>query len=121
MENWLDKRRPDNCQNPENGEEMSLCRVGSDLYEKVFKHYTKKQWDKYPEGNILVAFLGAKFLEFSNFFRIFQIFSNFSNFFEFFPIFRIFQIFSNFFSLTSYLLDKCIFAALLQFSNSKYL
>ena len=27
---------------------MSLCRVGSDLYNKVFKHYTKKQWNKYP-------------------------------------------------------------------------
>ena len=28
---------------------MSLCRVGSDLYEKIFKHYTKKQWNKYPK------------------------------------------------------------------------
>ena len=32
-----------------NGEEAALSRVGPDLYEKIFKHYTKKQWDKYPE------------------------------------------------------------------------
>ena len=51
MQSWLDDRRPGNCYDVEplkNGEEMSLCRVGRDLYEKVFKHYTKKQWDKYP-------------------------------------------------------------------------
>ena len=34
---------------PENGEEAALSRVGPELYEKIFKHYTKKQWDKYPE------------------------------------------------------------------------
>jgi len=33
---------------PANGEEAALSRVGPDLYEKIFKHYTKKQWDKYP-------------------------------------------------------------------------
>lgn len=33
---------------PMNGEEAALSRVGSRLYEKIFKHYTKKQWDKYP-------------------------------------------------------------------------
>uniref|UniRef100_A0A7S2BDZ4 UDP-galactopyranose mutase C-terminal domain-containing protein n=1 Tax=Octactis speculum TaxID=3111310 RepID=A0A7S2BDZ4_9STRA len=32
-----------------NGKEAALARVGPDLYEKIFKHYTKKQWDKYPE------------------------------------------------------------------------
>lgn len=31
-----------------NGEEAALSRVGPRLYEKIFKHYTKKQWDKYP-------------------------------------------------------------------------
>ena len=31
-----------------NGEEAALSRVGPLLYEKIFKHYTKKQWDKYP-------------------------------------------------------------------------
>jgi len=50
MENWLSSRRPNlKGQQPSNGEEMSLSRVGTDLYEKIFKHYTKKQWDKYPE------------------------------------------------------------------------
>jgi len=34
---------------PKNSEEASLARVGPDLYEAIFKHYTKKQWDKYPE------------------------------------------------------------------------
>jgi len=33
---------------PANGEEAALSRVGPKLYEKIFKHYTKKQWDKYP-------------------------------------------------------------------------
>lgn len=33
----------------ENGEQMALSRVGKDLYEKIFRTYTKKQWDKYPE------------------------------------------------------------------------
>merc|ERR1712176_1480032 len=33
---------------PSNGEEAALSRVGPLLYERIFKHYTKKQWDKYP-------------------------------------------------------------------------
>ncbi|GFO62190.1 UDP-galactopyranose mutase [Geomonas paludis] len=33
---------------PRNGEEAALARVGHVLYEKMFKHYTKKQWNKYP-------------------------------------------------------------------------
>ncbi len=33
---------------PKNGEEAALARVGRVLYEKMFKNYTKKQWDKYP-------------------------------------------------------------------------
>lgn len=48
MKEWLDKNRP-NIENPKNGEEAALARVGPVLYEKMFKHYTKKQWDKYPE------------------------------------------------------------------------
>ena len=36
METWLSSRRPNlNGQEPSNGEEMSLSRVGMDLYEKV--------------------------------------------------------------------------------------
>lgn len=34
---------------PKNSEESALKRLGSKvLYEKMFKNYTKKQWDKYP-------------------------------------------------------------------------
>merc|ERR1712054_628011 len=33
---------------PANSEEAALSRVGPELYECIFKHYTKKQWDKYP-------------------------------------------------------------------------
>jgi hypothetical protein len=36
MESWLKERRPKlNGSEPKNGEEMSLSRVGKDLYEKV--------------------------------------------------------------------------------------
>ena len=46
---WLDERRPKLDQPPQNGEEMSVSRVGTDLYERIFKTYTKKQWDKWPK------------------------------------------------------------------------
>ena len=48
MREWLDQQRVDN---PEaaNGRDAVLHKVGHDLYEKMFRHYTKKQWDKYPE------------------------------------------------------------------------
>lgn len=36
-------------QAPQNGEDAALSRAGEELYEAIFKHYTKKQWDKYPE------------------------------------------------------------------------
>merc|ERR1719453_1447462 len=57
MEAWYASNRqypkgvtPENIK-PEllkNSEEAALARVGPDLYDKIFKHYTKKQWDKYP-------------------------------------------------------------------------
>lgn len=48
MKKWLDdNRKPFDV--AKNGEEAVLNRVGEVLYEKMFKHYTKKQWDKYPE------------------------------------------------------------------------
>lgn len=31
-----------------NSEEMALSRIGKQLYEKLIKDYTYKQWDKYP-------------------------------------------------------------------------
>ncbi|TXF77570.1 UDP-galactopyranose mutase [Chryseobacterium sp.] len=48
MQNWLEANRVA-FEQPENGEEAVLNRVGTVLYEKMFKHYTKKQWDKFPE------------------------------------------------------------------------
>lgn len=47
MKNWLESNRTP-IDKPSNGEEAVLNRVGPVLYEKMFKHYTKKQWDKYP-------------------------------------------------------------------------
>lgn len=47
MREWLSNNRV--CYDrPKNGEEAVLNRVGKVLYDKMFKHYTKKQWDKYP-------------------------------------------------------------------------
>jgi UDP-galactopyranose mutase len=34
---------------PKNSEEMALSRVGKELYEKMFKPYTVKQWNKSPK------------------------------------------------------------------------
>lgn len=48
MKAWLDKNRIP-FDKPKNGEEAVMNRVGPVLYEKMFKNYTKKQWDKYPE------------------------------------------------------------------------
>lgn len=47
MKKWLAENRID-IEQPANGEEAVLSKVGPVLYEKMFKHYTKKQWDKYP-------------------------------------------------------------------------
>ena len=51
MEAWYERERihPEGGRAPANGEEAALSRVGPRLYEAIFKHYTKKQWDKYPE------------------------------------------------------------------------
>jgi UDP-galactopyranose mutase len=48
MKKWLDENREPYL-NPSNGKEAALNKVGPVLYEKMFRHYTKKQWDKYPE------------------------------------------------------------------------
>ena len=49
MQSWYESQRimPTSGE-PANGEEAALSRVGPLLYERIFKHYTKKQWDKYP-------------------------------------------------------------------------
>ena len=53
MEDWLSSRRPNlEGKKPSNGEEMSLSRVGTDLYEKVneyephnlFRLYSNSFW-----------------------------------------------------------------------------
>merc|ERR550532_3852498 len=51
MKAYYDQVRitPQHGGDPANSEEAALMRVGPDLYEAIFKHYTKKQWDKYPE------------------------------------------------------------------------
>lgn len=48
MQRWLESVQV-KIDNPKNGKEAALSRVGPVLYEKIFKNYTKKQWDKYPE------------------------------------------------------------------------
>jgi UDP-galactopyranose mutase len=48
MKHWL-KSNATPISKPKNGKEAAISRVGSILYEKMFRHYTKKQWDKYPE------------------------------------------------------------------------
>mmetsp|Transcript_7427 Transcript_7427/g.23033 ORF Transcript_7427/g.23033 Transcript_7427/m.23033 type:complete len:475 (-) Transcript_7427:307-1731(-) len=47
---YYDKVRvpPSEGGEPRNSEEAALARVGPELYDAIFKHYTKKQWDKYP-------------------------------------------------------------------------
>lgn len=48
MADWLENNRIP-FEHPKNGKEAVLNKVGKVLYEKMFRHYTKKQWDKYPE------------------------------------------------------------------------
>ncbi len=48
MQQWLEHVQVKN-EHPQNGEEAALARVGPVLYEKMFKHYTKKQWAKDPK------------------------------------------------------------------------
>ncbi len=47
MKKWLDKHQV-KSETPKNGEEAALARVGRALYNKIFKYYTRKQWDKDP-------------------------------------------------------------------------
>jgi UDP-galactopyranose mutase len=48
MSQWLEQNRA-HISFPSNGKEAALSKVGEVLYEKMFRNYTKKQWDKYPE------------------------------------------------------------------------
>ena len=48
MDDWLDKVQV-KYDTITNSEQMCKSRVGKVLYDKMFRNYTKKQWDKYPE------------------------------------------------------------------------
>lgn len=48
MKSWLAKQVI-TIPNPQNSEESGLSRVGRELYNILFKNYTKKQWDKDPK------------------------------------------------------------------------
>jgi UDP-galactopyranose mutase len=47
MESWLEQKRVP-IANPRNSEEVIISQVGWELYEKFFKNYTIKQWNKHP-------------------------------------------------------------------------
>ncbi len=48
LREWVEAQHPEITE-PKNSEESALKRIGSDvIYKKMFKNYTKKQWDKYP-------------------------------------------------------------------------
>lgn len=47
MNKWLSKNQI-KYTNIDDGEKMAKSRVGNVLYEKLFKHYTFKQWNRYP-------------------------------------------------------------------------
>lgn len=48
MKKWL-QQNTEQVENPKNSKEIALQRVGKELYEKIFREYTYKQWNKYPE------------------------------------------------------------------------
>ena len=48
MSKWLEENQT-KYENPRNGKEAAMNRVGEYLYNLIFHTYTKKQWDKYPE------------------------------------------------------------------------
>ena len=47
VKQWL-ARHAIPCENPQNSEDVAVQRVGHELYEAIFHHYTYKQWAKYP-------------------------------------------------------------------------
>lgn len=55
MDAWL-KENQVKYDHIRNGEQMAKSRVGEELYDKLFKTYTPKQWNKYPselDGDVL--------------------------------------------------------------------
>lgn len=56
MDAWLLENQVKYAHDIKNGEEMAKSRVGEELYAKIFKTYTFKQWNKYPhelDGEVL--------------------------------------------------------------------
>lgn len=47
MKTWLDKHQVP-CEHPQTSEDVALARVGKTLYERLFRPYTLKQWNKDP-------------------------------------------------------------------------
>ena len=47
MNEWLEKNQI-KYDKIENSEQMAKSRIGKELYEKLIKNYTYKQWNKYP-------------------------------------------------------------------------
>lgn len=48
MKKWLDERKVRSIKIPLNGEEVILSKLGRELYELMFKSFTKKQWGLWP-------------------------------------------------------------------------
>lgn len=48
MDAWLKENQVTYPNGIRNSEEMAKSRVGEELYERLFKHYTIKQWNKQP-------------------------------------------------------------------------
>ena len=48
MDKWLENNQV-KYDKIENSEQMGKSRVGTTLYDKIFKEYTYKQWNKYPK------------------------------------------------------------------------
>ena len=51
----IESQKPRINHDPENLEEQAIALVGPDIYEKLIKHYTKKQWQRDPKD--LPAFI----------------------------------------------------------------
>jgi UDP-galactopyranose mutase len=48
MKEWLHRHQIP-CSDPKNSEDVALSRVGQSLYELLFRPYTLKQWNMYPD------------------------------------------------------------------------
>lgn len=48
MQAWLDSHGANGVAQPNNSADIGIQRVGGLLFELLFRHYTKKQWDREP-------------------------------------------------------------------------